>query len=68
MFAGSMNGAHRAALLYSLVQRRRLGDIDPFSYVRDVLIRVVTHPQSRVAELTLRGWAEAFGPRSRTLG
>jgi transposase len=61
MFAGSMNGAHRAALLYSLVQSCRLVGIDPFAYLRDVLIRVATHPQSRIAELTPKGWAAAFG-------
>jgi transposase len=59
LFAGSMEGARRAATLYSLVQCCRLVDIDPFLYFRDVLLRVATHPQSRIAELTPRVWARA---------
>ena len=62
LFAGSMEGARRAAVLYSLIQSCRLVDLDPFVYLRDVLLRVVTHPQSRIADLTPRAWARAFGP------
>jgi transposase len=64
LFAGSMEGAHRAAVLYSLVQSCQLVGIDPFVYFRDVLLRVATHPQSRIAELTPAGWARIFGPDS----
>lgn len=64
MFAGSMEGAHRAALLYSLVQSCRLAEIDPFAYIRDVLIRVATHPQDRIGELTPKAWAATFGPNA----
>jgi transposase len=56
--AGSMAGAHRAAVSYSLIQSCRLVDIDPFIYIRDVLVRVATHPQSRIAELTPKAWAQ----------
>jgi transposase len=59
LFAGSMVGAERAALLYSLVQSCRLVKVDPFLYFRDVLLRVATHPQSRIAELTPKSWAAA---------
>jgi transposase len=62
LFAGSMEGAHRAAVLYSLVQSCQLVGVDPFVYFRDVLLRVATHPQSRIAELTPAGWARTFGP------
>src|ERR687887_328521 len=44
LFAGSFEGARRAALLYSLVQSCRLVDVPPFAYLKDVLIRVATHP------------------------
>jgi len=60
LFAGSMNGARRAAVLYSLVQSCRLVGIDPFVYFRDVLLRVATHPQSRIAELTPKAWSRIF--------
>ena len=57
LFAGSMAGAERTALLYSLVQSCRLAGVDPFPYFRHVLIRVATHPHSRIAELTPKAWA-----------
>ena len=60
MFAGSFEGARRAALLYSLVQSCALVDVPPFEYLRDVLLRVATHPQRRIGQLTPKGWADTF--------
>jgi transposase len=61
LFAGSMNGAHRAALLYSLVQSCRLVGVSPFEYLRDVLLRVATHPHRLIDQLTPKAWATHFG-------
>jgi transposase len=61
LFAGSFEGARRTALLYSLVQSCQLAGVSPFEYLKDVLIRVATHPQRLIAELTPRGWAATFG-------
>ncbi len=56
LFAGSDQGGHNAAILYSLIETcARLG-INPHEYLTDVLVRVGTHLQSRIAELTPRGW------------
>lgn len=60
LFAGSFEGARRAATLYSLVQSCRLASIDPFLYFRDVLVRVASHPHRLIAELTPRMWAKTF--------
>jgi hypothetical protein len=60
LFAGSFEGARRAALLYSLVQSCQLVEVPPFEYLRDVLLRVATHPHHRIAELTPKGWAATF--------
>jgi transposase len=60
LFAGSFQGARRAALLYSLVQSCKLVDVPPFDYLKDVLLRVATHPQHLIAQLTPRGWRDAF--------
>jgi hypothetical protein len=57
-----MEGAERAALLYSLIQSCHLAGVDPFQYLQDVLLRVATHPHSRIADLTPLGWAQTFGP------
>lgn len=64
LFAGSFAGARRAALLYSLVQSCQLAGVPPFEYLKDVLLRVATHPHTAIAQLTPRGWAETFGRRA----
>jgi len=57
MFAGSEAGGHTAAVFYTLLGTcSRLG-INPQEYLADVMVRVNTHPQSRIAELTPHGWA-----------
>jgi transposase len=61
LFAGSLEGAHRAALLYSLLQSCRLIGAPPFPYLRDVLLRVATHPQAQIHQLTPKGWLATFG-------
>lgn len=64
LFAGSFEGARRAATLYSLVQSCRLVSVDPFLYFRDVLFRIATHPHRQVGELTPRMWARALEKQS----
>jgi transposase len=64
LFAGSFEGARRAALLYALVQSCRLVDVPPFDYLKDVLLRIATHPQRLVHQLTPKKWATTFGPHA----
>ena len=63
LFAGSFEGARRAALLYSLVQSCTLIDVSPFDYLKDVLLRVATHPHRLIGDLTPKSWAASFGQR-----
>lgn len=56
IFCGSPAGGRRAAILYSLTTSCKLQGIDPFEYMRDVLSRLYTTPESRIGELTPRGW------------
>jgi transposase/uncharacterized coiled-coil protein SlyX len=65
LFAGSMAGAQRAALLYSLVQSCTLIGVPPFAYLKDVLLRLATHPHRQIAELTPKGWAHTIGAHHR---
>jgi transposase len=51
LFAGSDRGGNRAATLYSLIGSAKLNDLDPESYLRDVLSRLPDHPISRIEEL-----------------
>ena len=59
LFAGSAEGGKRAAILYSLVVSCKRLEINPNEYLRDVIERVATHPNRRIAELTPRGWKQA---------
>jgi transposase len=64
MFAGSLAGARWAATLFSLVQSCRLVGVDPFLYFRDVLMRLPTHPQRLIGQLTPRAWADNFADQA----
>jgi hypothetical protein len=64
LFAGSFEGAKRAALLYSLIHSCVLIDVPPFDYLKDVLLRVATHPHRLIDQLTPRGWAATFAHRA----
>lgn len=62
LFVGGVEGARRAVLLYSLVQSYKLIDVPPVAYLKDVLLRLATHPHRLIDQLTPRGWAKTFGP------
>ncbi|MCE9584592.1 MAG: transposase domain-containing protein [Planctomycetes bacterium] len=55
-FAGSDEGGRRAAILYSLVASCKALKVEPWAYLRDVLERVGSTPQSRIAELLPDQW------------
>ena len=64
LFAGSSEGARRAALLYSLLQSCKLLDVPPFAFLKDVLLRLATHPQRQIDQLTPKRWAQTFRPQA----
>ncbi len=64
LFAGSEDGARNAAVLFSVVVSCKLAGVDPFAYLKDVLIRISTHPADRVHELIPREWKKRFGPHA----
>ena len=51
LFAGSNAGGERAAAIYSLIGTAKLNDLDPESYLRDVLARIADHPINHIEEL-----------------
>jgi len=59
LFAGSDQGGHNAAILYSVIETCARLRINPHEYLTDILVRVGTHRQSRIAEITPRGWLAA---------
>lgn len=56
LFAGSYEGARRAAVLYSLVESCKAEGVEPFAYFADVLTRTTT---ATAKELTPRAWKRA---------
>lgn len=59
MFAGSLDAGRRAAVLMTVVGTCKLQGIDPFEYLRDVLVRVAAGPPDRIHDLTPRRWKAA---------
>jgi transposase len=58
LFTGSPRGGRAAAVAYTLIESCRIAKIDIVSYLADVLVRVATHPASRVEELLPDRWAK----------
>lgn len=54
LFAGSHNGARRAAMLYSFLGTCKINDVNPFEWLRDVLSLIPTFPVNRLSELLPR--------------
>ena len=51
MFAGSDAGGERAAAIYSLIGTAKLNGIEPCAWLKDVLEKLPTWPNSRIDEL-----------------
>jgi hypothetical protein len=56
LFAGSERGGHAAATLYSLIASAKRNGLDPFTYLRDLLARIPTHPQRQITDLFPNRW------------
>lgn len=54
LFAGSHNGAQRAAMLYSFLGTCKINDINPFEWLRSTLETIPNHPVNRISELLPR--------------
>ena len=56
LFAGSELAGQRAAVVMSLVQSARLCGHEPWAYLKDVLERLLEHPNHRIDELLPHRW------------
>jgi len=56
LFAGSQRGGHAAATIYSLIASAKRSGLDPFVYLRDVLIRISSHPRNQISDLFPDNW------------
>jgi transposase len=60
LFAGSDGGGDHWAILASLIESCKLNNVDPASYLSDVLTRLVAdHPANRLDDLLPWNWAKA---------
>ena len=59
LFAGSLRAGQRAAAIMSLIQSAKLNGHDPYAYLKDVLERLPTQPNSRIEELLPHRWRPA---------
>lgn len=56
LFFGADSGGKAAAVHFSLIATARRHAVEPFAYLRDLLTRIPTHPQSRIHELFPDHW------------
>ena len=56
LFAGSEQAGKRAAMVMSLVQSARLHGHHPWAYLKDVLVRLLAHPNHRIDKLLPHQW------------
>jgi hypothetical protein len=56
LFAGSESAGKRAAAIMSLIGTAKQNGHDPYAYLKDVLTRLPTHPDQRIAELLPHRW------------
>jgi transposase len=57
-FAGSDEGARRAAGIYTLIATAKLNDVDLHAWLADVLARLPDHPANRIHELLPWNWCQ----------
>ena len=51
LFAGSHNGARRAAMLYSFLGTCKINNVNPFDWMRDTLEKIPAHPVNQIDKL-----------------
>lgn len=56
LFAGSEKGAHRLAMLYSLIGTCAMNDVNPYEWLKDIFERINNHPVNRLSELLPHNW------------
>lgn len=56
LFAGSHNGARRAAMLYSLLGTCKINGINPYEWLSDILTKISSHPVNKLHQLLPVEW------------
>ncbi|MDH1381241.1 IS66 family transposase, partial [Comamonas aquatica] len=56
LFAGSLRAGQRAAAIMSLIHSSKLNGHDPYAYLKDLMDKLPTWPNSRIGELLPHRW------------
>ncbi len=56
LFAGSHEAARRSGMLYSLLGTCKMHGSEPYSWLKDVLQRIPTHPINKIRDLLPHNW------------
>jgi transposase len=56
MFVGHNDAGQNLAVLQTLISSCHINNVEPQEYLNDVLIRIQTHPQSKIDELLPHKW------------
>lgn len=59
LFLGSGRGGRAAAIHYTLIQSAKRHGLDPFAYLRDILLRITTEPAIDLHQLLPDRWKAA---------
>lgn len=51
LFAGSDQGGHRAATIYSLIETAKLNGVDPEAWLTDTIARIADYPARQIEDL-----------------
>jgi transposase len=58
-FFGDADAAERGAIIYSIIENRRRHDIEPYTYLRDVLSCLPTMTNRQIKDIVPKAWAAA---------
>lgn len=56
LFVGNNKGGRAAAIIYSLIETCKMHNINTAEYLKDVLNRISTHPNTKIDELLPYNW------------
>src|SRR5882672_3820742 len=59
LFAGSDRGGERAAAMFTLIETAKLNNVDPQTWLADVLCRINDHPAAKLNQLLPWHWKKS---------
>lgn len=64
LFMGEAGAGQRGAIIYTLIESCRRRKIDPYAYLRDVLLRLPHMTNHQIPEITPARWSKSQSPSS----